>query len=72
MRTAPAPVPWWKARARRWPRPWGPHRRDIVWTSGATEANNLALFGIANYYRDAGRHIVTSRTEHKAVLDPLP
>jgi cysteine desulfurase len=43
---------------------------DIVWTSGATEANNLALFGVANYYRDAGRHIVTSRTEHKAVLDP--
>jgi cysteine desulfurase len=43
---------------------------DIVWTSGATEANNLALFGIANYYRDAGRHIVTSRSEHKAVLDP--
>jgi cysteine desulfurase len=43
---------------------------DIVWTSGATEANNLALFGIANYYRDVGRHIVTSRTEHKAVLDP--
>jgi cysteine desulfurase len=43
---------------------------DIVWTSGATEANNLALFGIANYYRDTGRHIVTVRTEHKAVLDP--
>lgn len=43
---------------------------DIIWTSGATEANNLALFGVAHYYRDAGRHIVTSRTEHKAVLDP--
>jgi cysteine desulfurase len=43
---------------------------DIVWTSGATEANNLALFGVANHYRDAGRHIVTARTEHKAVLDP--
>ena len=43
---------------------------DIIWTSGATEANNLALFGVANHYRDAGRHIVTSRTEHKAVLDP--
>jgi len=43
---------------------------DIVWTSGATEANNLALFGIAKYYRDMGRHIVTVRTEHKAVLDP--
>ena len=43
---------------------------DIVWTSGATEANNLALFGIARYHREQGRHIVTLRTEHKAVLDP--
>jgi cysteine desulfurase len=43
---------------------------DVVWTSGATEANNLALFGIAHYYRSLGRHIVTLRTEHKAVLDP--
>jgi cysteine desulfurase len=43
---------------------------DVVWTSGATEADNLAIFGIANYYRDHGRHIVTVRTEHKAVLDP--
>jgi len=43
---------------------------DIVWTSGATEANNLAVFGVAHYYRDLGRHIVTVRTEHKAVLDP--
>ena len=43
---------------------------DVVWTSGATEANNLALFGTANYYRDFGRHLVTVRTEHKAVLDP--
>ena len=43
---------------------------DIVWTSGATEANNLALFGVAHYYRDSGRHLVTLRTEHKAILDP--
>jgi cysteine desulfurase len=43
---------------------------DLVWTSGATEANNLAIFGLADYYRGQGRHIVTSRTEHKAVLDP--
>jgi cysteine desulfurase len=43
---------------------------DIVWTSGATEANNLALFGVANYQRETGRHIVTAHTEHKAVLDP--
>ncbi len=43
---------------------------EVVWTSGATEADNLAIFGTALYYRDAGRHIVTVRTEHKAVLDP--
>ena len=43
---------------------------ELVWTSGATEANNLAIFGAAQYYRERGRHIVTSRTEHKAVLDP--
>jgi len=43
---------------------------DVVWTSGATEANNLALFGVANYQRESGGHIVTARTEHKAVLDP--
>jgi cysteine desulfurase len=43
---------------------------ELVWTSGATEANNLAIFGVAQYYRERGRHIVTSRTEHKAVLDP--
>jgi cysteine desulfurase len=43
---------------------------EVIWTSGATEANNLAIFGVAQYYRERGRHIVTSRTEHKAVLDP--
>jgi cysteine desulfurase len=43
---------------------------EIVWTSGATEANNLAIFGVAEYYRETGRHIVTSKTEHMAVLDP--
>ncbi len=43
---------------------------EIVWTSGATEANNLALFGVANYYQGSGKHIVTVRTEHKSVLDP--
>jgi cysteine desulfurase len=43
---------------------------EIIWTSGATEANNLAIFGTAHYYRRDGRHIVTARTEHKAVLDP--
>jgi cysteine desulfurase len=42
---------------------------QIVWTSGATEADNLALFGAARYYKVRGRHLVTSRTEHPAVLD---
>jgi cysteine desulfurase len=48
----------------------GAHPEEVIWTSGATEANNLAIFGVADYYREYGRHIVTSRTEHKAVLDP--
>jgi cysteine desulfurase len=43
---------------------------EVIWTSGATEANNLAIFGVAQYYQERGRHIVTTRTEHKAVLDP--
>jgi cysteine desulfurase len=48
----------------------GAAAQEVVWTSGATEANNLAIFGVAQYYRERGRHIVTARTEHKAVLDP--
>jgi cysteine desulfurase len=42
---------------------------EIIWTSGATESNNLAIKGAARFHADRGRHIVTSRTEHKAVLD---
>jgi len=43
---------------------------EIVFTSGATESNNLALLGVARANADRGRHLVTARTEHKAVLDP--
>ncbi|MEJ2604158.1 MAG: aminotransferase class V-fold PLP-dependent enzyme [Gammaproteobacteria bacterium] len=45
--------------------------REIVFTSGATEADNLAILGAARYFRDRGRHLVTSRIEHKAVLDAV-
>jgi cysteine desulfurase len=49
----------------------GAHPREIVFTSGATESNNLALKGVAAMYRPKGDHIITAATEHKAVLDPL-
>jgi len=45
--------------------------REIIWTSGATEATNLALKGAAHFYRDKGKHLVTVRTEHKATLDTM-
>jgi cysteine desulfurase len=49
----------------------GAHPTTIVWTSGATESDNLALFGAARFAADRGRHIVSAKTEHKAVLDVL-
>jgi len=45
--------------------------REIVFTSGATESNNLAIKGVVDFYRDRGNHVITAATEHKAVLDAL-
>jgi cysteine desulfurase len=45
--------------------------KEIVWTSGATESDNLAIKGAAHFYKTKGKHLVTLKTEHKAVLDPM-
>src|SRR5580704_19459417 len=45
--------------------------KEIIWTSGATESDNLALKGAAHFYKTKGKHLVTMKTEHKAVLDTL-
>ena len=49
----------------------GADPKEIVWTSGATESNNLAIKGAANFYKGKGKHVVTVKTEHKAVLDTV-
>jgi cysteine desulfurase len=49
----------------------GADPREIVWTSGATESNNLAIKGAANFYSTRGKHLITVKTEHKAVLDVM-
>ena len=49
----------------------GADPREIIWTSGATESDNLALKGAAHFYKTRGKHLVTVKTEHKAVLDTM-
>lgn len=49
----------------------GADPREIVWTSGATESDNLAIKGAAHFYREKGKHLITVKTEHKAVLDSM-
>src|SRR5512133_3648253 len=49
----------------------GASAKEIVWTSGATESDNLAIKGVAQFYTSKGKHLVTAKTEHKAVLDSL-
>jgi cysteine desulfurase len=49
----------------------GADPREIVWTSGATESNNLSLKGAAHFYKGKGKHLITVKTEHKAVLDTM-
>ena len=49
----------------------GADKREFVWTSGATESDNLAIKGAANFYKEKGNHLITLTTEHKAVLDTM-
>jgi cysteine desulfurase len=47
----------------------GADAKEIIFTSGATESNNLSLKGVAGFYKDKKKHIITTQTEHKCVLD---
>jgi cysteine desulfurase len=47
----------------------GADAKEIVFTSGATESNNMAIKGVAGFYKEKKRHIITTQTEHKCVLD---
>lgn len=49
----------------------GADSKEIIWTSGATESNNLAIKGAAQFYKTKGQHLITMKTEHKAVLDAM-
>ena len=49
----------------------GAHPKEVLWTSGSTEANNLAIKGVAQMYKQKGNHLITAVTEHKAVIDPM-
>ena len=49
----------------------GANAREVVFTSGATESNNLAIKGAAHFYQSRGKHLITVKTEHKAVLDTM-
>src|SRR6185295_12873191 len=49
----------------------GADPREIIWTSGATEGNNLAIKGAAQFYKTKGKHLITQKTEHKATLDTM-
>ena len=60
-----------RRRASRSPPLVGADPREIIWTSGATESDNLAIKGAAQFYKTRGKHLITVKTEHKAVLDTM-